>query len=71
MGLFSAPPAPSVPDAPPPPPQIDASKTEADERLRLARRKGREATLKAGSAASPLTGQTRQATLVGQSLTGS
>lgn len=71
MGLFSAPPAPKAPDPPPPPPQIDTSKTEADERLRLARRKGREATLSAGKAAAPLTGQTRQATLVGQSLTGS
>jgi len=70
MGLFSTPPAPKAPDPPPPPPQVDQSQVEADERLKLARRRGREATLVAGNSASPLTGQTRQATLVGQSIAG-
>ena len=67
MGLFSAPPTPKV-EEPPPPVQVDKTQLEADERLKLARRRGREATLVAGN--SPLTGQTRQATLVGQSITG-
>jgi hypothetical protein len=65
-GVFGSPPKPPKPDEPPPPPQVDKAATEADERLRLARRQGRKATLFTGQSGPPLTGQTKSATLLGQ-----